>query len=283
MIIVDGMLLARRCHAKMDFLKNSCGQPTGMEYGFLKSLKSIAAKLEDDNIVVCWDSKANFRKTLDPTYKANRTGGAKLGEEWWNRLNLLKRMLTALHRGCWNLEYEADDVMASLAYLYRRFEEKVYIYSNDKDLLQAVSGNVFLVTSRESQLWLWDEEEIKADFGVTPEMFGYWKAFFGDASDNIVGVSRVRKQVLVDKLMKCVGRSCDSVVREIYSEDGWTAKEFERVLDFPVERFILNYELVKLRILSKWMDIETVAKSQFEHYLKTLEIRSINYDGPEEF
>lgn len=283
MIIVDGMLLARRCHAKLDFLKNSSGQPTGMEYGFLKTLKSVAKKLSDQEIVICWDSKQNFRKTMDPTYKANRVSG-NLGDDWWARLNLLKRMLTAIHRGCWNHTYEADDVMASLAHVYKRYTKNVYIYSNDKDLLQVVGGNVYLITSRDSELWLWDEEEVEKDYGLSGELFPYWKAFFGDGSDNIKGVSGVRKKVFIDKVKSCADRSFEKIVRAIYSAEGWTVKEFDKVMDLPIERFRLNFELVKLRILSKWMDIETTPMRDFEHYLQTLEIRSINYDdGTEEF
>jgi hypothetical protein len=47
MILVDGMMLVRRCEAKMDFLTNSDGLPTGMEFGFLRTLESIQKKLGD--------------------------------------------------------------------------------------------------------------------------------------------------------------------------------------------------------------------------------------------
>ena len=45
MILVDASMLAHRTHAKMDFLKNSAGIPTGMEFGFLRTIQVLQKKL----------------------------------------------------------------------------------------------------------------------------------------------------------------------------------------------------------------------------------------------
>lgn len=261
MILVDGMLLIRRSHAKMDFLKNSEGTPTGMEYGFLKTLKSIERKLGDSDIRICWDSKNSVRKKLCPEYKANRT--KSLGDEFWTRLNRFKSIVTAVYPSYWSDGYEADDVLAKLA------RGGAYIYSNDKDLLQAVYDGTYLVTSRESQLWLWDEEEVLKEFGVSRQLYMYYKAFLGDSGDNVVGVPGVRKTVVAAKLR-------DGGPTALFHPDGYRDKEYEAVVEFGVDKWRRNCELVKLHDC----EVEILPKaemSEFNKYMETLEIRSLSY------
>lgn len=265
MILVDGMLLARRCHAKMDFLTNSQGVKTGMEYGFMRSLKSIAKKLGDEDITICWDSKQSIRKAIDPTYKANRI--KSLDDSFWTRLNTMKRMLASVYPSVYADGYEADDVMASVAH---EAKGKIFIYSNDKDLLQAVRGDtVVLITSRESQLWLWDEEEVINEFGCSREMYVSYKAFLGDDGDNIKGVGKVRKTVVKEKL-----RTGDP--GQLFNPEGYTDGEWDRVMCFGVKRYIDNCELVRLRIVM-YDSIEPVTKDEFAVWMNQLEVRSISY------
>ena len=240
MILVDGMMLARRCEAKMDFLKNKSGTPTGMEFGFLRTLESIQKKLGDDEVVVCWDSKVNYKKKKYETYKANRT---KKPPEFYNRLDEFQRFIQCTYPSCQQTGYEADDIMGAIAGDEQEFG-LVYLYTNDKDLLQVVADDICMITSHESQLWRWDVEDVMEEFGCTPFEFVFYKVFLGDKVDNIQGIERFPKKLLIPAIKG--SKSAVEVVLKLSTMDMGpkTADNLAAFVEAGLHR--VNYDLVKL-------------------------------------
>ena len=80
LVLIDGNhLLNRNFHIpKFKSLGIKVGDeffPTGAAYGFILSMKKIFDDFMNpgDEIIVVWDSGGhNFRKDIDPEYKANR-------------------------------------------------------------------------------------------------------------------------------------------------------------------------------------------------------------------
>ena len=279
MIIVDGMLLARRTNAKMDFLKNADGQPTGMEYGFLKTLKSIERKLEDSNIIVCWEGGKLKRKELSPSYKANRDN-SHLAPSFWDRLKRLQKMVAYLHDSYYSEGFEADDAMGVMAMRgLHTLKEQVYIYTNDKDLLQIVQEGISVVTSHQShqpQLWLWEPDDVEEKYGVKGFDYVCWKAFMGDKGDNVQGVERVRKNVVAKKIK--AAEDFHSMIESLWSPEGYFEGEWERVMEFTLEQFSTNLELVRLHVEIELEQVKPALKAEFEKYIEELNIRSISYE-----
>ena len=82
-----------------------------------------------------------------------------------------------------DLDYEADDFIAALAYRSRR---PVIIVSRDKDLQQLLSDRVSLLDPGNGTLR--GPQEFRAEFGFEPSLFPDYQAFTGDSVDNIPGI-----------------------------------------------------------------------------------------------
>jgi DNA polymerase-1 len=243
----------------MDFLTNSDGLPTGMEFGFLRTLESIQKKLGDREIVVCWDSKRNFKKEKYESYKANRP---KKSGEFYGRLDAFKKFVSCVYPVCEHDGYEADDIMGSIASMEAEFED-IYIYSNDKDLLQCVGDGVCMITSHESQLWRWDAEDVVEEFGVTPSQFIFYKVFLGDKVDNIQGIERFPKKLLVKAIQG--NHTLQDVLVKLSTLD-MGPKTHENLGKFIAEGLAQKnyYDLVKLSEVDYTIKIE-----KNEEYVKS--------------
>ena len=224
MIIVDASMLAFRCWSKMDFLKNSGGVSTGLEFGFLRTLQSLTKCYPDHEVVVVFDSY-HRKKRIDPQYKANRK---PWDDDFSKRFNALKRFLQATYRTAASLGSEADDVMWKITKLERGPH---VVYTNDDDLLQAVDDerDVIVVKSFRSKLYEWDEAKVREKYGVSPRNLAFLRAFLGDKSDNLPGVGRVNRRLLAALIEWSMDKHEGDVMnalREVLSGD-WSQQEQE--------------------------------------------------------
>jgi len=246
MILIDSMMLIRRCYAKMGFLKNTKGINTGMEFGVLRSLEMLHKKYANHQIVICFDSPRSLRKEVNPEYKANRK--REMPNDFYLRLNQFKRFLCEIYHTCECEGYEADDVMFTLS----KNPGGHLIYTNDKDLLQAVKQNVVVLKSFMSKLYVWDSAKVIETFNVTPNLFGMYQAFIGDKIDNVIGIKRIPKKLLSDLISwawKC-NLPLKETLDEIITAD-WSHAMSEKVHDFVHSgQFTRNYEMVKLKLLA---------------------------------
>ena len=84
------------------------------------------------------------------------------------------------------LNYEADDLLATYAKQILKTGAKVTIISSDKDLMQLVSKEIRLFDPMKSKVI--GEKEVKEKFGVKPQQVVDVQSLAGDSSDNIPGV-----------------------------------------------------------------------------------------------
>jgi 5'-3' exonuclease len=142
-----------------------------------------------DLVAVCCDSAKNFRKELDPLYKAHRPPVTSAAYE---QLRQAKDTLIRDGMLLWEvLGFEADDVLASACKLAIAHEHTVTICSADKDLTQCVRDGVVWSSPATSEKL--DREGVRSKFGVYPELMRDWLAICGDKSDNVRGVNGVGK------------------------------------------------------------------------------------------
>lgn len=189
-LLVDANNLAYRNYYAQN-LKSSTGQNTGMIYGFISSMLSAIRDLSPDLIYYVWDPKGGsaYRKQLYGLYKGNRDSK---GPEFFEEMSLLKQCLTSL--GTCQItkqDVEADDV---IGYLSGQFnQDTVYIYSNDKDVLQLISTNVHVYQPDKGLVQLSTDgtitiKEQSKTIAIRPDQVPDYKALVGDASDNYPGL-----------------------------------------------------------------------------------------------
>lgn len=245
-LIVDGHNLAFRClyAPGMSSLLDSKGRPTGMIFGFLRSMLALKKRCPYARMIVTWDGSSQRRKSQCHHYKANRTSKLSEGSDSFDQLQFIQEILPLIGiEQVWNPQEEADDVIATLV----RGDLKNQInlmFSTDRDLLQLVTDKThFLVPSVGSrkEKYFNGADSVVAEIGVPPHQVIHFRAFDGDKSDQIPGVPRVPKKILLS-LVRQHG-TVDGVYKSSLS--GTTKTQYER-LHREEARVRLNLELMSL-------------------------------------
>ncbi len=162
------------------------GNPTHALYGFARFLSDLLERRQPRYAAVAFDDGhgSSFRHRLYPSYKANREAAPVP----------LKRQFALCREFCRHLgvaefastDYEADDLIGTLARRCRADGLPVTVVSRDKDLAQLVApGDVFWDYGDAAE---YRYEQIAARFGVPPERMADYLALRGDSVDNVPGV-----------------------------------------------------------------------------------------------
>ena len=281
MIIVDGNMLAHRAFHKLDFLKNLAGVHTGMEYGFLRSLESLVHKYPEHRIIICFDTAKNRKRKEGGRYKANRS---TMKSAFYERLGELQKFLLNFWDLAWQEGEEADDVMYSLAkscYDTGQLEGEIYLYSNDNDLLQCVTDKIFVLKSHESALYVWDADKVEDKYGLLPDKLVLFRSFVGDPSDNLCGVERIQKRILVEAIMSALDAGWEEpehIAEYVIDYSSWSPAVLIKLHKFSrSEMWRENYELMKLeqcefQYFTSKMNKEHVIKKLKEWEIGSLDI-----------
>lgn len=179
------------------------GTPTGGVYGFASLALEIISKLEPDYVAVAWDKKGtNIRKRLEiyPNYKAGRKPAPA---DFYDQIPLLYELLEACGWPLYELDdYEADDIMGTLAVKAAAQNIETCLITSDLDLLQAVGplAHVYALKKGFSQIEQFSLEYFEEKYGVRVDQFLDLKSLKGDSSDNIPGVPGVGEKTAVQLL-----------------------------------------------------------------------------------
>jgi 5'-3' exonuclease len=153
-------------------------------------LHTVAKMIEDGatHIGVATDHVIeSFRNGLWPGYKT----GAGIEPVLRAQFHPLEEALAAMGVAVWPMiDYEADDALASAAYLAAKDSrvEKICIWTPDKDLAQCVVGDrVVQIDRRRNEIR--NAEAIRAKFGVAPEFIADYLALVGDSADGYPGIA----------------------------------------------------------------------------------------------
>jgi len=242
--LIDGFNLAYRAHNANFELKNASGLPSGMIYGFVRTVLALKKKYRGYKFAVVWDKYSQEKRDIQPDYKAGRTSLASTVSA---QVPDIKACMQYMGMEQYEKEgYEADDIIATLAQSHvKDGSEHVIIYSNDKDFLQLVSTKVTVFKPKvgNSPEKFYDEEAVRDLFGVPPHKLACFRSFDGDASDNITGVSRVPRKVLASMVDRF--ETIEGVYRWL-GEEKLTEYQRGAILEAK-ERVTNNYKLIKLQ------------------------------------
>jgi len=191
--LVDGSgYIFRAYYALPPLSRKSDGLPTGAVSGFsnmlfklLEESRSDDSKNKPTHFAVIFDSaRKNFRNEIYKDYKANRSDPP---EDLAPQFEYIRKAVQAFNvPSVEQLNYEADDLIATYAKQIISAGGKVTIISSDKDLMQLVSKDIRLFDPMKSRVI--GEKEVVEKFGVKPEQVIDVQSLAGDSSDNIPGV-----------------------------------------------------------------------------------------------
>lgn len=203
--LIDGHALAYRTFFALtastsDQLRTQSGEPTAGVFGFTSVLLRLIENEKPEYLAVAFDSGHSFRDQVYSEYKATR---AKMPDDLRNQMARIRQVVDAFHIPRLELEdYEADDILGTIA---RQAVEKglgVKIVTGDRDLLQLVDNRVIvnLAGNKLSEAKDYTEKDVINYLGVRPDQIVDYKALVGDHSDNIPGVSGVGEKTAVNLL-----------------------------------------------------------------------------------
>ena len=170
------------------------GNATHALYGFARFLSDLLEEVRPERIGVAFDhslrSETSFRNGIYPAYKANRESvPADLERQFRLCREFCRHMGLAEFASA---EYEADDIIGTLAARSRAAGLRNVVVTRDKDLSQLIRrGDVFWDYSGNTR---YQYDEIGERFGVAPELIADFLALTGDTVDNIPGVPGVGKK-----------------------------------------------------------------------------------------
>ena len=229
LVIIDGKSVFYRGYYAMGRLSLPDGTPTGGVYGFAAMLIEIIEKLKPEYIAVAWDKpKTNIRsrRAIYPDYKANRKPAPA---DFYIQIPYLLELLRAFHIPLYEFDdYEADDIIGTLARRAAASNITIQIISGDLDMLQIVDENIEMYQMRRgfTDVAKFDIASIEAKYDLRKDQFLDLKSIKGDSSDNIPGVPGIGEKGAV-KLLQEYG-SLDGVYANIDKITGTTKTKLEQ-------------------------------------------------------
>lgn len=205
LLLIDGHSIAFRAfyalHSQLESMKSSTGLHTNALYGFHNMLENVVNKENPSHIMVAFDAgSTTFRNEFFEEYKGGRDS---MPGELSEQMPYFKEMLDAFAIKYYELpNYEADDIIGTLANQAAKDDFDVVIVTGDKDLTQLATDKIRVdyTVKGVSQLEEYTPEKVKELMGVRPDQIVDYLGLSGDPSDNIPGVTGVGHKTAIKLL-----------------------------------------------------------------------------------
>lgn len=246
LFLLDGHALVYRAHFAFINrpLINSKGINTSAITGFVRTLWDLMQNQKPSHIAVAFDPKGGtFRNEMYPEYKAHRDAQPEdIGIAIPHIIDILAGFKIPMI--CID-NYEADDVIGTLAKQAEAEGFQVYMVTPDKDYGQLVSENIFMYKpSRQGNgVEILGEKEIKEIWDIERiDQVIDSLGLIGDSADNIPGVPGIGPKTAL-KLLKEFG-SLEGILE---NADNVKGKNGERLKEFA-DQARLSKELATIKL-----------------------------------
>lgn len=202
-ILWDASNLAYRC--RYTYSLSNRGEDVSVVYGFIASIASECKKFKPDSVIVCWDAGIPIeRKAKFPEYKAGRHDDEDKDarEDFKRQLKILEEIIPDMGISSVKVGgYEADDLIYTIS---RILIGRVIIITSDKDMLQAISGEIDGINSIEVynpiKKLLIIKDNFESIIGLSPDKYLDYKIMVGDSSDKLKGIKGIGNKLALEIL-----------------------------------------------------------------------------------
>ncbi len=275
-LLIDGSSLIFRAFYAIRNLTTKDGVFVNGVYGFLNMYYKALELINPTHVFVAFDKGSKtFRHNEFVDYKGTRDNAPN---EITYQFGILKDLLSSMNVNYLELdEYEADDILGTIAKLAQKEGFEVDIFTGDRDYLQLVDDNILVYLTKKgiSEIKLMNNESIFEEYGLSPKQLIDVKALQGDSSDNIPGVKGVGEKTAL-KLIQEYG-TLENLYENLDSLKGKLKENLENekdkaylsrhlgeiFLNVPIERNIEDFE------------IKDVNSDEYIEKLEKLEFKSI--------
>ena len=279
LFLLDGHALVYRAHFAFITrpLINSKGVNTSAVTGFVRTLWDLMVNQKPTHIAVAFDPKGGtFRHEYYPQYKANRDAQP---EDITVAMKYIPAIVEAFNIPVVMVpNYEADDVIGTLAKQAEKEGYTVYMVTPDKDYAQLVSPNIYMYKPgrQGSDIDILGEKEILENWEIERvdqviDVLGLQ----GDSVDNIPGIPGIGPKTAV-ALLKEYG----SVENIIANAEQLKGKQKENVIQFA-DQAMLSKRLATIDINSpiqfdaQKFTLDPINKEKIKEIFLELEFRTL--------
>jgi DNA polymerase-1 len=250
LLVIDGHSLAFRAFYALpvDSFVNREGQHTNAIHGFLSMLILLLQNEKPTHLAVAFDiSRYSFRTREYPEYKGTR---GETPPEFTGQVPLLEEALKAMGVTTLSKEdYEADDILATLATRGAADGFRVLVVSGDRDAIQMVKPDVTLLYPNArgvSELKRYDRDAVMERYGIEPEQYPDVAALVGETSDNLIGIDKVGEKTAV-KWITQYG-SLDGILEHADEITGVVGEKLREQKDRAIRNRKLNHLVTNVEL-----------------------------------
>lgn len=255
--------LMHRAYWAFKNLSMEDGTPTGLIYGSLNILLSLAQRYHPKDLILCYDGGSDRRKAICSDYKANRSSDMVNG--FYQQLTILRQLLDDLGmKQTYMIGEEADDIIGTLAKRYGK-NNKVIIVSGDHDFLQLITENI-MVLREGSNRKLYTKDMVEDEYGVSPEKLEDVFCITGDGADNIKGIKGIGIKGALKLIVKY--KSLDTLIESSSMEKSLTRVNENKKLLLLNRRLIRIVDNIENIIIDKRDKKIKLVKKIFNDYFK---------------
>ncbi len=187
-ILVDSHSLIYQVFHALPAMTSPNGVEVAAAHGFLRDIANLLEQWKPDFLVCAFDiSEKTFRNDLYDQYKANRE----------SMPDSLREQIPIIHRCLETLAipqisapgFEADDIIATLAFQADQRGARVLLVTSDKDCRQLITDRVQMLNVRKNELF--GEAELRSVWGIRPDQVVDFQSLVGDSVDNVPGVPMI--------------------------------------------------------------------------------------------
>jgi DNA polymerase-1 len=262
-MVIDGHSLAFRAFYALpvDSFQAPDGQHTNAIHGFISMFLGLLKKEEPTHVAVAFDvSRFSFRTRVYPDYKATR---GETPSEFIGQVPLLQEALHAMGVPTITKEdYEADDILATLATRGATAGMDVLVVSGDRDTLQLVNDRVTVLYPSArgvAELKRYTPAAVIERYGVLPHQYPEIAALVGETSDNLVGVDKVGEKTAV-KWIQQYG-SLDNLLAHVDEITGVVGQNLRDQTDRVLRNRQLNHLLTDMDV---GVSLESLARKPID-------------------
>ena len=194
LLLIDGHSLAFRAFYALspDAFRAPNGQHTNAVHGFISMMLNILGNEKPTHLAVAFDlSRASFRTDEYPEYKGTR---GETPPEFNGQTEALEEALAAMNiTTLTKVNYEADDIIASLSDQAADKGFDVLIVSGDRDTFQLIRPETTILYPVKGVMNLarMDDDAVFAKYGIHAKQYPDLAALVGETSDNLPGIPGV--------------------------------------------------------------------------------------------
>ena len=288
--VLDGSSLFFRAFYALQLPPNARGVHTNAVHGFAMMLVKLLKEIAPTQLVIAFDkSRTTFRTALYPEYKGTRD---KTPEELISQIPLLKELAKSLGIPFLEMDdYEADDIIGTLATQAAGAGTETVVVTGDRDALQLIRDGLTVLLTKKGirETHAYDTAAFEEEYGFAPIRLIDMKGLMGDSSDNIPGVPGVGPKTatkllleygtienVLDHATEVSGKKLSASLVE-YRDQALLSKQLATIecnvpeLRYEAEGFRMQPDRTTLEAFCKEYELRTVGR-MFSEYLGAADV-----------